>query len=38
MEEVVENIAALPAGDQRAIAAYLATVPPRNSPDAVKER
>jgi mono/diheme cytochrome c family protein len=38
MEEVVENIAALPPGDQRAIVAYLKTVPPRNSPDAVKQR
>jgi mono/diheme cytochrome c family protein len=38
MEEVVQNVAALPAADQRAIAAYLATVPPRNSPDAVRER
>jgi len=38
MEEVVQNIAALPADDQRAIAAYLATVPPRQSPDAVRER
>ena len=38
MEEVVENVAKLPASDQRAIAAYLATVPPRTSPDAVRER
>ena len=38
MEDVVENIAALPQSDQRAIAAYLKTVPPRTSPDAVRER
>jgi hypothetical protein len=38
MEEVVQNIAALPVADQRAIAAYLVTLPPRNSPDAVRER
>jgi mono/diheme cytochrome c family protein len=38
MEEVVQNIAALPPDDQKAIAAYLATVPPRSSPDAVRER
>jgi mono/diheme cytochrome c family protein len=38
MEDVVQNIAELPAFDQRAIAAYLVTVPPRTSPDAVQER
>jgi mono/diheme cytochrome c family protein len=38
MEDVVENIAGLPAADQSAIAAYLKTVPPRTSPDAVRER
>jgi mono/diheme cytochrome c family protein len=38
MEDVVQNIARLPASDQRAIAAYLVTVPPRTSPDAVRER
>jgi len=38
MEDVVQNIAGLPPDDQRAIAAYLKTVPSRTSPDAVKER
>jgi mono/diheme cytochrome c family protein len=38
MEEVVENIAKLPPADQRAIAAYLKSLPPRSSPDAVRER
>jgi mono/diheme cytochrome c family protein len=38
MEEVVENIAKLPSADQRAIAAYLKSLPPRSSPDAIRER
>jgi mono/diheme cytochrome c family protein len=38
MEDVVENIAGLPPADQRAIAAYLVTLPPRTSPDAMRER
>ena len=38
MEDVVENIAGLPSADQRAMAAYLVTLLPRTSPDAVRER
>jgi mono/diheme cytochrome c family protein len=38
MEDVVHNLAGLPASDQRAIAAYLVTLPRRTSPDAVRER
>jgi mono/diheme cytochrome c family protein len=38
MEDVVQNLAALPPADQRAIVVYLRSVPPRSSPDAVRER
>lgn len=38
MADVVSNTSALPASDREAIAAYLMTIPPRHSPDAVAER
>jgi hypothetical protein len=38
MASVVENTAALPASDREAIAAYILSVPPRHSPNAVKLR
>jgi mono/diheme cytochrome c family protein len=38
MADVVTNTAALPIGDREAIAAYLLSLPPRRSPDAVRER
>jgi mono/diheme cytochrome c family protein len=38
MADVVSNSAALPASDREAIAAYLLSVPPGHSPDAVLER
>lgn len=38
MADVVTDTASLKLGDRQAIAAYLQSVPPRHSPDAVKER
>jgi mono/diheme cytochrome c family protein len=38
MRPVVENTARLPEADRAAIASYIISLPPRDSPDAVKER
>ena len=38
MAEVVVNMAALPAADREAIAAYVLSLPPRRSPEHVRER
>lgn len=38
MADVVTNTAALPSSDRQAIATYVKSLPPRSSPDAVKER
>jgi mono/diheme cytochrome c family protein len=38
MADVVTDTAALPLSDRQAIAAYVRSLPPRPSPDAVKER
>jgi mono/diheme cytochrome c family protein len=38
MADVVTDTAALPLSDRQAIAVYLQSLPPRSSPDAVKER
>jgi len=38
MWSVVENTARLPEADRAAIASYIMSLPPRHSPDAVKER
>ena len=38
MKSVVENTARLPEADRAAIADYILTLPPRHSPDAVRQR
>jgi len=38
MADVVTNLAELPDTDRQAIASYVLSLPPRHSPDAVKER